>query len=41
MRLCIVYVVKEGASFRGLSKIMGMARHRMHAQDLQTSMKLM
>ena len=42
MRVCIVYVVKEVASFQGaraLSQLMGMECNRMCAQVLQTNRK--
>ena len=39
MRVCIVYVVMEVASFRGLSQLMGMARNRTRTRALQTSRK--
>ena len=29
-RVCVVYVVKEVASFRGLSQLMGMVSKRTH-----------
>ena len=38
-RVCVVYVVKEVALFRGLSQLMGMARNRTCAQTPQTSRK--
>ena len=40
-RVCIVYVVKEVASFRGggVGQLIGVARNRTHAQALQTSRK--
>ena len=31
-RACVVYVVKEVASFRGLSQLMGVARNRMRTR---------
>ena len=36
-RVCIVYVVKEVTSFRGLGQLMGVARKRTRAQPVQTS----
>ena len=40
-RVCVVYVVKEVASFRGggggLGQLMGVARNRTRARALQTS----
>ena len=42
VRVCVVYVVKEVVSFRGLSQLMGMAHKRMHTQAselVQTSRK--
>ena len=33
-RLCIVYIVKEAASFRGLGQLMVMARNRMDDEAL-------
>ena len=32
MQVCIAYIVKEVASFRGLGQLMGMARNRTHIQ---------
>ena len=34
-RVCVVYVVKEVASFRGLGQLMGVARNRTRARALQ------
>ena len=39
MRVCVVYVVKEVASFGGLGQLMGVVRNRMHTRALQTSRK--
>ena len=36
MRVCVVYVVKEVTSFRGLGQLMVVARNRTRAQALQT-----
>ena len=38
-QLCVVYVVKEVTSFRGLGQLMGVVRKRMRARALQTSRK--
>ena len=38
-RVCVVYVVKEVTSFRGLGQLMGVARKRTRALALQTSRK--
>ena len=35
--ICVVYVVKEVASFRGLSQLMGMAHNRICTRALQTT----
>ena len=35
MQVCVVYVVKEVASFWGLSQLMGVAHTRVRAQALQ------
>ena len=32
MQVCVVYVVKEVASFRGLGQLMGVAHNRTHTQ---------
>ena len=34
MRVCVVYVVKEVASFRVLGQLMGVVRNRTRAQAL-------
>ena len=39
-RVCVVYVVKEVTSFRGLGQLMGVARKRTRALSLQTSRKI-
>ena len=39
MPVCIVYVVKEVALFRGLGQLMGMAHNRTCTQTPQTSRK--
>ena len=39
MRICIVYLVKNVASFQGLGKLMDMACNRTCTQALQTSRK--
>ena len=41
-QVCVVYVVKEVVSFRGLGQLMGMARKRMlpEATDQQEECKL-
>ena len=36
-RLCVVYVVKEVASFPGLGQLMGVARKRTRVCELQSS----
>ena len=38
-RVCVVYVVKEVTSFRGLGQLMGVARNRTRARALQSSIK--
>ena len=38
-RVCVVYVVKEVTSSRGLGQLMGVARKRTRDQALQTSRK--
>ena len=38
-RLCVVYVVKEVASFPGARQLMGVARKRTRDQALHTSRK--
>ena len=38
-QVCVVYVVKEVTSFRGLGQLMGVARKRTRIQTLQTSRK--
>ena len=38
-RVCVVYVVKEVTSFRGLGQLMGVARKRTRVRALQTSRK--
>ena len=35
-RVCVVYVVKEVTSFRGLGQLMGVARNRTRARALQS-----
>ena len=37
--MCVVYIVKEVTSLRGLGQLMGVARNRTCARDLQTSSK--
>ena len=34
-RVCVVYVFKEVASFRGLGQLMGVAHDRTHTRDQQ------
>ena len=38
-RVCVVYVVKEVTSSRGLGQLMGVAPKRTRDQALQTSLK--